>query len=284
MKVKQFLNILLQEFVYGGHLISLGIPAIVSAAIILLNRDLNFILLINGYLLTFISYRYNYYWEIQGDSLTNPDRVQYLGKSLKFSQFLIIIYFFILCVFLIAFTNFKIILFSIFFLMIGILYTRRFKKITKRIAGFKNLYIGFSWALFMGFISLYYSFFDWILFFLFLFIFLRLLLNTIFFDIKDIEADKRDGIKTIPVILGQEKIIKFLHILNILSFMPIMVGFYLNYFPKIALALLIFYFYSFYYIEKLKDKDANIRKISYLIVDSEYFLWPIILLLAKAIE
>jgi hypothetical protein len=66
--------------------------------------------------------------------------------------------------------------------------------------------------------------------------------------------------------------------------MPIIIGFYLTYFPKIALALLIFCFYSFYYIEKLKDKDVNIRKISYLLVDSEYFLWPIILLLAKAIE
>jgi len=283
MKFKNFLNIIYQEFIYGGHYIALGVPAIIFTTIILLNQFFSWVLIIIGYLLTFISYRYNYYKELTRDLLTNPGRTRYIIKSLNFSQILSIIYFFILLIILIFFTDAIIILFSLFFLIIGILYTNLFKAVTKKILAFKNLYIGISWALIIYLVAFYYSIFNWAIFFIFLFVFFRLFLNTVFFDIKDIKTDIKDNIKTIPVVFGKEKSLKFLHILNLLSFVPIVIGVYLGFLAKIALILLVFYLYSCYYLEKAKNKKSDIQKLSYIITDGEYFLWPIILLFGKAI-
>jgi len=181
------------------------------------------------------------------------------------------------------YTNLKIIIFSIIFLIIGIFYTQRFKKLTKRVLGFKNLYISASFGLLTILVGLYYAVFNWSVFFIFLFIFLRIFINTVFCDIKDIESDKDEGLKTFPVIFGKEKTLNLLHILNPLSFLPIIIGVYLNILPGIAIILLIFYFYDLYYLKKSEDKNTNVNNFLYVIPDIEVLLWPIVLILTKQI-
>mgnify|MGYP000052318336 CR=1 FL=1 len=80
---------------------------------------------------------------------------------------------------------------------------------------------------------------------LFLFVFLRWIINTAFFDVKDIEADKKDNLKTFPVVLGNKNFLRFIHILNLFSFSPIIIGVYFDTLPSFTLALCLFYFYSF---------------------------------------
>ena len=58
---------------------------------------------------------------------------------------------------------------------------------------------------------------------MFLFIFLRGIINVTFFDIKDIESDGARGLKTLPVMLGRERTLKFLHWLNIFAFIPLFI-------------------------------------------------------------
>jgi 4-hydroxybenzoate polyprenyltransferase len=279
--LKKILKLIFNEFIYGGHLISLVAPAFIFIGATLLEKDVDLKLLIISYLIALIIYRYNYYSEFAEDVLTNPDRSQYLKNKIKYYIFSIIICFLILIIFLIKYTDQRTILFSIFLSVGGIFYTRWFKKLTKKIIGFKNFYIAIFWTFLTLLTCFYYSVFTWSFLILSIFVFLKSFINTIFFDIKDIEADKKENLKTIPVIFGKGGTLNFLQILNILSFLPLTIGLALNILPKFILVLFVFYFYEFYYLERSRNKNANIQKISYIIADGEFLLWPIGLIIGK---
>lgn len=283
MKIKHFLNISWKEFVYGGHLVSLTAFTVILTIVILLEKKISWPLLLIGYLLVFINYRYNYHKGRQKDYLTNPERANYLKKYAKLSQILIVFSFLFLIFFLTPFLNSKTVLFVLFLLVIGLCYTLWIKEFTKKFIGLKNIYISLSWALFAVLTGAYYSNFSLALLLIFIFIFLKGILNTIFFDIKDIESDKKEGLKTLPVVLGKGKTIKFLHIFNFFSFLPLIMGVCLNLLPGFSLIMLVFFFFVLYYLEKAKDKNINIQKLSYLVADGEFLLWPIVLILGKSI-
>jgi 4-hydroxybenzoate polyprenyltransferase len=117
---------------------------------------------------------------------------------------------------------------------------------------------------------------------IFLFVFLKFLPNTIFFDLKDIKSDRKEGLKTVPVILGKKGTLKLLHILNILAFIPLFLGICLGIIPLFAAIMVLFYFYSIYYLNKAsKLEDEKLRMISYTLADAEFMIWPIVLVLGQ---
>jgi hypothetical protein len=66
------------------------------------------------------------------------------------------------------------------------------------------------------------------------------------------------------------------------SFIPILLGVYVGWIPNFALALMIFFFYVFYYIQKSKNLEGdNLHRISHTMADSEFVMWPVVLILAK---
>ena len=283
MKFKNFLSIIYQEFVYGGHYQGLAVFGIFLTVIILLEKEINWELPIIGYLLTFFNYRFNYYRGIKEDTLTNLERVEYLKKNIKYSRLLLLFSFILIFWLIFYYTEIKIAVIAIFLLIIGACYTLWFKNWTQKIKGFKNLYISISIALFTIIVGAYYSLFTWGLLFIAIFIFLRMFLNTIFFDIKDIASDEKEGLKTFPVAFGKAKTLHFLHILNLLSFLPIVIGVYLGFLPSIALILLLFYFYNFYYLKLISNPDINTQNFAYVIADAEFLLWFVVLFITKAI-
>ena len=284
IKIKKITKFLWDEFIYGGHLLSLGASGILCFSAIILNQKNSIPLLILGYLLFQIIYSYNHFKELKKDILTNLERTHYLQKYKKYFLIIFGLYwvFFFTCLFYI--NNLAVILLSLFIVFGGLLYTVSLKNFTKKIIEFKTFYVAFFWALLPLLAGFYYSTpFNLLLFLLFSFVFLRLLVSTFFFDLKDIESDKKENLKTLPILFGKNKTLNFLHIINILSFIPIIIGVYANLFPLFSLSILIFYFYSFYYLEKAKNKIMDIHNLSYIIVDSEYLFWPFILLLSKFI-
>ncbi len=52
------------------------------------------------------------------------------------------------------------------------------------------------------------------------------MINAIFFDLKDSLTDSKEGLKTLPVILGNKNAIKLLHVLNFAAFIPLIIGSY----------------------------------------------------------
>jgi len=279
MRVKGVINSIWNEFVYGGHLLSLGASAILYSTILIFNKPVNIPLLVLGYGISQVIYTYNHFKEAEKDVLTNPERAKHVKQ--KKTKILFIFYLFLVIASTACLKSIAVALFVLFLVAGGLLFTDVFKGLTKKIIGFKTFYTSLFWAFLIILLSLYYNIGDFILISLmFLFVFLRWIINTAFFDIKDINTDKVYNLKTLPVALGRGSIIKYLHLLNLFSFAPLFLGVFLKVIPFYALSLSVLFFYSLFYLKKAVNSDVNIRKISYIMVDGEYLLWPIILTLS----
>jgi len=284
MEVRKFLNSIWNEFVYGGHLLSLGGSGNIYFETTLLNQKINLLLLFLAYLISQIVYSYNHLIEAKKDIESNSERAKYLLETKKEKKAKI--EFFIYCLFLLI-TLFllkktELLIFVLIIVIAGIFYTLFFKSLTKKVLGFKNLYVSFTWTFSLQLlIGMYYGIFNNIMIILFLFIFLRCMVNGIFFDLKDIKTDKNEGLKTLPVALGQEKTLYFLHIINFISFIPILFGVFKNILPFYSLSLFIFFFYSFYYLRVAEKGKSNLNFLSYVMVDAEHILWGLWALIFK---
>lgn len=274
------------EIVYGGYFAALCGPAFVISTFLMANLHISLPLLIIAYLIPLIVYSYDYYRDIDKDMSTNSERAKYFRKKSKIYPYILGCYAVTLILMLVFFSNLILISFIMALVVVGVLYTVGLKDLTQKIPAFKNVYTALTWSL-AGtfFIPFYYSIGINLTFILiFLFVFLKCLPNIIFFDLKDIYADQKEGLKTIPVLLGKKTTVKFLHGLNILAFIPLFLGIYLHLIPFFAASMVLFYFYSSYYLRKSqKIDDKKLRMVSYTLADAEFILWPLVLVLAKFI-
>lgn len=267
------------EFIYGGHWLSIGASAIALSTMILLNFTIKWEFLLIVYFGTQCIYNYNHYKEIDKDSLNNSERVKHLKKYYIHLPTITAIYGIMYFSLLLYFSERQSVFFGGFLLFLGLLFTYKGKQVSKKIMGFKSVYTAFSWALLPIFTAVYTSCkIDETLFLFFLFVFLRWMVNTIAFDIKDIKSDKKEELLTFPIVI-KDNLTKLLHVLNFLSFIPVILGVYLGYFPVYVFTLLLLFFYSLYYIEKSNDENVDVQSIYYIFVDGEYYYWPILLLL-----
>ncbi len=267
------------EFVYGGHWLSIGASAIALSTMILLDFTIKWEFLLIVYLGAQCIYNYNHYREIDADSLNDSERVEHLRKYDRHIPTITATYGIMYFSLLVYFGENQSVFFGGFLLILGLFFTYRGKNLSKKITGFKSAYTAFSWALLPIFTAIYISYqINETLILFFLFVFLRWMVNTITFDIKDIKSDKKEKLLTFPIVYTDE-LSKLLHILNLLSFMPLIIGIYLGFIPSYVFLLFLLFFYSFYYIAKAKRENITVQSIYYIIVDGEYFYWPILLLI-----
>ena len=281
-----YFNLLFQEVIHGGYLTALGAPALVLTTSIITKSSINIPLLIISYLLPLIIYSYDYMSDLDKDIESNSARYEHLKNKKRYYPLILLVYALLLIGLLVMFSNIKLVLFIILITLGGLIYATVLKGITKRIPIFKNLYTVLTWSL--GgtlFVPLHYSLSISLPFIIiFFFIYLKGMINAIFFDLKDSFADSKEGLKTLPVILGKKNAIKLLHFLNFVAFLPLILGVYYKIIPVISLSLLIFFFYSFYYLKKAqkpidKDKWVNLGSIA----DFEFIFWPAILIVGTIV-
>ena len=278
------LNSLKNEIFYGGYFAALGSPSLIISTSIILNIALNLPILVIAYLLPLIVYSYDYYKDIEKDITTKSERAIYLKKKVDRYPLIFGFYIMLLGSLLILFANYSLILFILAIILGGILYNVKLKEFTKKIPAFKNIYTTLTWA--SGgafFLPLYCSISINISFIIvFLIIYFRCLINVLFFDLKDIENDKKEELKTLPVLLGKKCTLISLYILNILSFIPLILGVYLKLIPTFVIILVGFVAYGFYYIRKAETAtNRELETVSHTLADLEFVLWPIILIMAK---
>jgi 4-hydroxybenzoate polyprenyltransferase len=288
MKFYKILRKIYNELIYGAHLTALASMSIVLTFFILFNIDINIIALTIAYLTTFIVYSLDYQKDISIDFEINNEKVNYLVNRKNIYPYVIIGYILLDVIFLVLslhiYENYSFVVFILILLTGGFLYTIGLKKITRYIPGFKSIYTTALWAYAGSFYIVYFNDleFKFIYIIMFAFIFLKLLINSIFFDIKDVNLDKKYSLKTIPLVLGNNNTIFLLSLINILSLIILLYIVYIRLIPIYALSLALFFFYSEYYIMKGRNKSkAKILKYTYTLPDSEFVLWPIILLLSK---
>ena len=272
------------EIIYGGYFAALSGPAFIITSSIMINVSISLPLLIISYIIPLMVYSYDHYRDMDKDKYTNLERATYFHKKSNIYPYLMIIYVLTLSIMLLLFSNLSMIYFILILIMGGILYSVGLKNLTQKVPAFKNIYTTLTWSLAGTFsIMFFYSLeLNPIYLLLFLFIFMKFLPNTIFFDMKDRKSDLKEGLKTVPVILGKPGTLKLLHMLNILAFIPLFIGIYLDIIPLFAVIMEIFYFYSVYYLNKAsKAKDKELRMVSYTFADAEFMVWPVVLVMGQ---
>jgi len=282
--VKKNLKKAWNEFVYSGHLISLGAACIVSTSAIMLGIKSTWQVLIISYLTTFVGLLYNRYKEQGTDSITNPQRTIYLKKYFHFI-FPIITSSVLFCIIVLLFyQKIATLIFIILLCLLCFVYTKYLKRMTSKIAALKNIIFSLITSSLVVFLAIYnsYPLLSFSLFLMWFFVFLRMVVNTIFLDIKDVESDKKQSLLTIPILIGREKTLTFLRWMTVFSVVPIIFGVLLGDLPKFSLVLLFVIPYSFYYFEKSKKKK-NFYLTNYILADSEFILWLVFILLGEVL-
>ncbi|WP_414468793.1 UbiA family prenyltransferase [Methanobacterium sp. ACI-7] len=269
------------EITYGGYLVSLCSPCLIVITCLILNLHIDVPILLISFLLPLIVYSYDYYKDIDKDVQNNSVRAIYLKKKAKNYPFVFSFYVILLISLIILYSNFNLILFITMIVIGGILYNFLLKDITKRIPIFKNVYTAVTWALGGAFFPLFYYSLEINSAFILIFflIFLRCLINVVFFDLKDIDNDKAERLKTLPVMVGKKATIKILHVLNLIAFLPLIIGICFNMINIYAIFLLIFTIYGYFYISKASSASSNeLETTAHTLVDFEFLLWPLLLL------
>jgi 4-hydroxybenzoate polyprenyltransferase len=170
-------------------------------------------LLESSFLITLAVYTFNLVTDLSEDEINRSDQVidskTYLGISISAL---------ILGIFFNAIKGVYALIIGGLPLILGLFYSVKifpWLPRIKEVLGAKSLIVASSWALTGSILpTVTASIRNEKIIFNFLYIFINLLVNTIIFDIKDIEGDSRAGVKTIPVVLGRGKTIKLLYIIN----------------------------------------------------------------------
>ena len=154
----KILKIVWDEFIYGGHLLSLGASSIVFTSAILLGIKITWDCLVIVYLGMQSAYLYNRYKDFKKDYLTNPERTKHFEKYVSKIPIIIGIFILIIILMLFYFSTPEILLFGLFLVLMSLLYSKIFKDFTKKIPGFKGFYVALMWASLALFLIVYYSF------------------------------------------------------------------------------------------------------------------------------
>ncbi len=169
--------------------------------------------------------------------------------------------------------------FWVFFgiLVLGVLYSFPFQfrgqQITlKKTFVLKNLFIGFSWGalVLVGAAQLYIPH-SWSLF---LFVSLQIFTGSILRDFHDLEKDRIGGFRTFPIVLGKDKTVKLLHLLNLSTLVLLL---YFENHPFFSLVFISGTIYKMVLIQLASWKPKNILVTQILNIGFCYFIFLLIL-------
>ncbi len=277
-----FLSAVYRELVYGGHLLALGTSSIAATASLVMGRNPTWDLLLMAYLFSLGAYLINRVSDFAEDEVSHPERTAYLrGRVgwLKVFAGTCFILGYALALFrnLIFFSGLLIPLALALAYSVGTGGMRSAIGIArlKDATLVKNVTISFGWSLIPVLVGLYYLTVPLSLIVLVPFIFLRLMVNTIFFDQRDVEADASFGVKTLPVVLGLQKSSRVMDLLDAASGAYIIGAVVFGFLPSFSAGLLVFVPYSLgyrIYARGGKHKDS-LRDFA---ADGEYVLWGVV--------
>ena len=260
-----------KEFIFGGHLFALGATCVVAMCSLLFGLPIGLDLLLVTYLIFYPIYLYDYTQGATDDVLTNSARANYLSGNKK-AYFVIAGSFAVLTMLFIHFSNSITMLLGFAVLVLGLLYSSYFKKLTKKIIAFKNFFVSAVWALLVLFFFFYYSVpITAAALIMAGFVFTRMVAIQILFDVRDVDGDRKNGLLTIPVVMGNHKEFGLLKCLNIASIALLSFAVYFHILPLISLSFVPVMFYAFSYIRKVKSSMNNYA--CYLLAAVEPIVW-----------
>ena len=282
------LRLAYRELVLGGHLLALGTASIAGAASFLLGRSPTLVLLVMAFLFSFGAYMMNRSAEMEQDLTSHPERTSYLSKRREALPGVVVGSF--LVGYALAATVSWIFFAALLVpLALSILYSVGSKRLVRLIGTtklkqkllLKNVSIALGWSLIPILVGLYFGGFNLALLLLAPLIFMRLTTNTIVFDIRDLDGDKKNGVKTLPTELGVSKSFRVVGVVDAISAVYLVALLLLGLFPPYAATLLLLPVYSTVYRRFATQSNANLSFICDVVADAEYLLWGPLIYLGK---
>jgi 4-hydroxybenzoate polyprenyltransferase len=275
-----------REFIYGGHLLALGTASIATCSALILGSTPTLDLFVMAYLFSNGAYTMNRVSELDRDALSHAERTAYLDSRRRLLPYLIITYFLIgyFLAFLRNLYFFAALLVPLFLSLFYSVGSRRFVKFLgvrrlKEQLLVKNLTISFGWSLIPILVGLYYTSMTLPLLLVCPFIFLRLIANTVFFDIRDAQADALYGTRTIPSVYGDGVSNVVMALVDILSLGYMILIPLAGAIPIYAMTLAVFPLYSLLYRACSRWLDQDL--IRDLVADAEYIMWAPVVYIGK---
>ncbi len=274
---------LFDEVVYNGHLQTWGVIALVVLAGQLLGTPLSASLLVAVYALFYLIYLHDRYQGVDLDALGNARRSRHLRKIYRFVPAVLVGGLLALALFLYAFGNVYALAFAAAIALGGFLYPVYFKKLTKRIPAFKNLYVALVFALMLFFPNVYalvpLGGVATLALTLAVFVFLRGLTMQFFLDLKDVDGDRAEGLRTLPVLFGAENTAAVIRVMNAGTalLLPALYLAFPSLLPLPALMLVCVAFADAYFLRLVARGNAA----GFLLESAEFVYWPFLVYIGQ---
>ena len=271
-----------KELVYGGHLLALGTSSMAATAAWVMGMVPTWDLLLMAYLFSFGGYSINRISDFEQDAVSHPERTSYLKNRKGWLKGVIVVCFG-LGYFLAFFRSLPFFVGLLLPLLLALAYSVGSERLKERIGVsrlkeatlVKNVTVSFGWSLVPFLVGLYYSQLPAAVFAFAPFVFLRLMVNTIFFDQRDVDADASFGVKTLPVRMGMAASTRVMDAIDLASGVYLAAIVAARVVPLFTVTLLVFVPYSFayrLYAASGKHRDA----LRDLVADGEYVLWGVV--------
>ncbi len=277
-----------REFVHGGHLLALGTASIAALSALLMSFTPTLALLVMAYLFSYGAYTINRSADIDQDMLSHPERTRHLQNRKKYLPY-VAGSCFAIGYFLAILTNIPFFFALLAPLALAVVYSVGSKKLV-RIMGVKrlkekllvkNVVISFGWSLIPVLVGFYYEQFSLMILVLAPFVFLRLMEATIFFDARDTEGDKANGIRTIPTVYGFMRSFTIMDGVDLISGIYLLALVDLGVLPFYASVMLVLPIYSVIYRILALRHPSKMSFLCDVVCDGEYLLWGVVLVLGR---
>ena len=278
-----------KELVYGGHLLALGTLSMAATGAWVMGREPTWDLLLMAYLFSFGGYSINRITDFEQDTVSHPDRTAYLKNRMGWLKAAVAACFGLgyFLAFLRNFVFFSALLIPLLLAFAYSVGSERMKAKTgvsrlKEVTFVKNVTVSFGWSLVPFLVGLYFLQLPAAVFSLAPFIFLRLMVNTIFFDQRDMAADASFGVRTLPVKMGIAGSSRVMDVLDLASGVYLACIVVSGLLPAFSTGLLVFVPYSFAY--RLYAKSGKHRdSVRDLVADGEYLFWGVVTAIGRVI-
>ncbi len=275
--------------VYTSVFVGLAGAAILYSTSVLLKISTPLAAYVALILGTYAVYNINRSTDKSEDRENQPERYEFFSRNEKVLKTSAYLAYIIALAISIQYGIFALFL-TIYFFAIGALYSIKWGKIIKPKAKkarfkdiflIKNFFVAIAWCVTTAF---YPSAFTGTPippagFLLAIFIFIKIFVNTIVIDIRDMQGDARNDIITMPIKFGVKKTKSILLILTILAFLIIYVGVQNGLLDKSANLVNLVNVYTAGYIISLNNKNKDI--ISDVLADGEVIVMAILAFLSQ---
>jgi 4-hydroxybenzoate polyprenyltransferase len=271
-------------------MLAIGTASIAAASAVALGVSATPLLLVMAYLFSYGAYTINRSTEFDADAVSHPERTALLGTRRRYLPYIsggcfLLGYAFALTV------NFPFFVALLVPLAFALLYSVGSKRLVGVIGVsklkdkllVKNLFVSLGWSLIPVLVGFYYLKFEEVLAFMGVFIFLRLMVNTLVFDVRDVEGDSAEGIRTVPVVYGADATYKAMAAIDVATLVYLGAVIALGFLPLAGAVLGILPFYSVGYSYLARRPKANLALICDTLVDGEYLIWGPLMYIGAAI-